>query len=110
MRSNAQLVAEAEHALFDAVNGIQEIALLAGHGAGVNAAAFSPDGQRAATASDDRSVRLWDLKTEKQLATITGHAGAVASVAFSPDGQKLVTASTDGTARIWDVETRKELA
>jgi len=67
--------------------------------------AFSPDGGKLATASDDSSARLWDVRTGKQLQRLE-HDNWVRAVAFSPDGQKLATASDDKTAYIWTLDIR----
>jgi WD40 repeat protein len=67
--------------------------------------AFSPDGTRLATASDDRTVRLWDASSGESLLTLTGHTDEVWGVAFSPDGIRLATASDDQTVRLWDATT-----
>jgi WD40 repeat protein len=73
-------------------------------------AAFSPDGSRIVTASWDKTARIWDAKTAKEIAVLRGHDGGTDSVAFSPDGLRIVTASTDETARIWDATTAKAIA
>ena len=67
----------------------------------VNRAAFSPDGLRIATASSDKTVRVWDLAKGKTIAVLEGHADRVFRAAFSPDGSRIITASSDGTARVW---------
>ncbi|MGK7874631.1 MAG: ribosome assembly protein 4, partial [Xenococcaceae cyanobacterium] len=64
--------------------------------------AFSRDGELLATASDDRTVQLWDLKGN--LLEFKGPQGHVTGVAFSPDGEQLATASDDRTARLWDLK------
>ncbi|WP_414220828.1 WD40 repeat domain-containing protein [Cupriavidus necator] len=79
------------------------IVQLNGHQAGVRSAAFSPDGQRVVTASDDKTARVWELTTGQVIAQLNGHQAPVRSAAFSPDGQRVVTASYDKTARVWNV-------
>jgi WD40 repeat protein len=67
---------------------------------------FSPNGQTLATASADRTVRLWDLTPGQPpaiLAILAGHTDWVNAVAFSPDGNTLATASDDHTVRLWDM-------
>ena len=77
-------------------------AVLEGHDGCVNCCAFSPDGARIATASDDETVRIWDAETGAVVRTLAGHNDVVICCAFSPDGARVVTASHDKTARIWD--------
>ncbi|NPC83003.1 TIR domain-containing protein, partial [Pyxidicoccus fallax] len=74
----------------------------------VNAASISSDGGKVVTASDDGTVRLWDLRTG-QSRHLTGHQAPVEAAEFSPDGTKVVTASDDGTARLWDLRTGQSL-
>jgi len=62
---------------------------------------FSPDGQRIVSGGD-KTVKIWDANTGKELQTFTGHTGVVQSVAFSPDGQRIVSGSADKTVKIWD--------
>lgn len=75
-----------------------------GHEAAVWSAAFSPDGRRVASASSDRTVRLWDIGTGQHLQTLRGHGNTVTDVCFSADGEELLTCSRDNTARLWDPE------
>jgi WD40 repeat protein len=65
---------------------------------------FSPDGTRLATASEDRTAKVWDARTGQELLTLKGHTGAVHCVCFSPDGTRLATASQDGTVKVWGLE------
>jgi hypothetical protein len=77
--------------------------ILNGHESFVHSAAFSPDGSRIVTASADKTARIWDAASAKQIAVLRGHDSYVYFAAFNPDGSRTVTASGDKTARIWDV-------
>ncbi|MCB0549653.1 MAG: WD40 repeat domain-containing protein [Phaeodactylibacter sp.] len=74
----------------------------------VHASAISPDGKKAATASN--LIRIWDLTAQKELFALTGHRRAINSVSFFAGGARLVSASDDGTVKLWDVATQRELA
>jgi WD40 repeat protein len=83
--------------------------LLGGHSAQVMMLAYSPDGTRLASASQDRTIRLWDAQTGELLDILGGHYSTVSRLDFSPDGRRLLSASYDDTARQWGMippETR----
>ena len=92
--------------LYDAET-FDEIALLTGHKEQVDVVAFSPDSTKLASVSGFHfpgTLKLWAVKTEKNIATLEVEKGPNGSVAFSPDGTKLAWAG-----RLWDVETRQQL-
>ncbi len=76
-----------------------------GHSAGVNMVAWSTDGKRIASASDDNTVQVCDAATGRQLLTYRGHTSRVESVAWSPDGGLIASGSDDTTVQIWDATT-----
>ena len=77
----------------------------------VTSVAWSPDGRQVASAgSGERTVKIWDPATGKELRTLRGSTGnTVHSGAWSPDGRRLAAATSDRTIRIWDVTTGDEL-
>lgn len=79
---------------------------LEGHGSEVLGLALSPDVQLLASASRDRTVRLWAMPNGQEIAALEGHRGAVNTVAFSPEGKRLASAGMDLNLKIWDLETR----
>jgi WD40 repeat protein len=71
--------------------------------------AFSPDGKRFATGSEDGTALLWEAAAKKPVGALKGHSGGVLAVAFRPGGRQLASASRDRTAKVWDVATGKEV-
>lgn len=86
---------------------LAEVRIFAGHSDKLLMAGFSRDGKRIVTTSWDKTVRLWDTQTGKQIREPLSMGKFIANSAmFSPDGKRLVTTSagSDGTAQIWNIE------
>jgi WD40 repeat protein len=106
--------ADARVRAYDAQTG-QERFPLRGHAGAVQSVAVSPDGRTLATASADRTVRLWDLagwqprEPSSPFRTLGSHTSDVCSVAFSPDGKLLASGGTDGLLVLWDTASRRKV-
>ena len=95
--------------LFDLQTGDHVRDFSRGHRDALYGVAFSPDGQRLATAGYDRLIQLWEAKTGKLLNTLKGHNGAVYGIAFSPDGKVLASAGGDSSVKLWNTTTGQRL-
>jgi WD40 repeat protein len=84
--------------------------LAPGHLSFVTACAFSTDGLRIVSASDDSTVKVWDAASGREIATLTGHGDRVNACAFSADGLRIVSASDDSTVKVWDAASCHEVA
>ena len=92
--------------IWDAKTGEQRSTIVA-HTAGINHLEFSPDGKWIASASTDRTAKIFDVTTGREIVTFAGHTEPVIEVDFSPDGTRLATSSTDGTLRVWNIIRRE---
>ncbi|KHN00752.1 Notchless protein like [Glycine soja] len=80
---------------------------MTGHQQLVNHVYFSPDGQWVASASFDKSVKLWNGTTGKFVTAFRGHVGPVYQISWSADSRLLLSGSKDSTLKVWDIRTRK---
>ncbi len=91
----------------------KEVRTFEGHTAGIHAVALSADGNRAASASADGTLRLWDAKTGKELRRPGGFPDVVRCLAFAPEGVRLLSGhqghESDFAVRLWDAGEGKEV-
>jgi WD40 repeat protein len=76
--------------------------VLEGHTDGCNTVAFSPDGGRLVSGSDDCTIRLWNVQTGAMLQIMSNHKDIIFSAAYSHDGKLFASGSRDHSVRIWD--------
>ncbi|MFF7364790.1 WD40 repeat domain-containing protein [Streptomyces sp. NPDC008125] len=87
----------------------EELTVLTGHQDWVGRIAWSAGGRYLASASDDRTCRLWDVAESRELTVLRGHENYVDDVSWAPSEQQVVTASGDWTAAVWDVATGRRV-
>lgn len=98
--------------LWDVATGKLLLSPFKGHTGALRGLAILPDGKRAVSASTDkadRSARLWDLETGKEIRRFEGHTNGVHWIQCSSDGSRLLSAGKDGFLRMWSIESGKEL-
>src|SRR5205807_764042 len=85
------------------------IRTLKGHSGSVNGVALSGDGWLAISASDDTTLKVWEVESGCELRTLQGHSWGVNQVTLSGDGRLAISASEDKTLKVWEVESGREL-
>jgi len=78
---------------------------LSEHSGHINAISFNTDGSLLASASNDKTIKVWRVSTGISWHTLIGHNRAVMSVSFSPDGNFLASGSQDKTIKLWEIST-----
>lgn len=89
---------------------LQKTLTAIGTGGGINALALSPDNITAVSGSQDRQIRVWNIRTGETLKTFSGHPAPVVALALTASGDRLATAGADNTLRIWHLNSGKLLA
>jgi WD40 repeat protein len=79
---------------------------LRGHGSSVLSVTFSPDGKFLASGNGDKTVKVWEVGSWREVATLRGHGSSVLSVTFSPDG-KFLASGSNTTVKVWEVGDEK---
>lgn len=77
---------------------------LKGHELPVLSASFSPDGRRIATASQDRTIRIWNTDGTGDPVVLEGHDTAVLGAVWSPDSRRIISVCLDSTPRVWNTD------
>jgi len=101
--ANTNIERQVENVLRQAVYGADEYNRFSGHTAAVLAVDVSPDSSLIASASIDKTIKLW-RRNGTEVATLKGHTATVRAVDFSSDGQILASASEDGTIKLWKLD------
>ena len=82
--------------------------ILTGHALPIGVLDFTTDSKKLASGSQDGTVIVWDVETEKPLVTLTGHTGFIKGLRFLEDSKTLISGGNGGTIRLWDIDTRTE--
>ncbi len=94
---------------FLALSQALETVIQKGHELAVVCVAISPDSNYVATGSRDKSAKLWEMSTGREVRSFLAHEATVTSLVFTPDGKTLITGSNDKSIRLWEVATGNEI-
>jgi nucleoside phosphorylase len=83
---------------------------LTGHTDWVRACAVTPDGRHVVSASQDKTLKVWELASGRSVATLAGHTHYVSACAVTPDGRHVISASQDQTLKVWELGSGRAVA
>ncbi len=86
-----------------------ETVIQRGHQGAVKVAVFSPDGKYIVTGGRDKTAKLWEVSSGREMRTFLGHEGTIRAICFSPDGKTIATGGADKLVKLWNVENGKLL-
>ena len=84
-----------------------EVVFNVGQTGGLNTICYSPDGKYIASAADDKTIKIREVETGREVRTFAGHEASVANVVYSPDGKYIASGSTDFIVKIWEMASGK---
>lgn len=82
---------------------------LVGHTDEILALEVTPDSQWLISASEDHTIKVWDIATGQEIYTLTGHTGSVLTLVLTSDGKQVISGSADHTIKVWSLETGQEI-
>ncbi len=82
-----------------------EVNIQKGHLGAVKIAAFSPNGKFLVTGGRDKTAKLWEISSGREVRTFIGHEATVQALRFSIDGKYIATGSIDESVKLWNIET-----
>jgi serine/threonine protein kinase len=88
---------------------VDDVQLFRGHEGAIENIAFTPDGKRLVTVSQDKTARVWDVAAGRELVRFTGHPDTIRGLAILPDNRRAATAGWGGIVRLWDLDTGAEI-
>ena len=80
-----------------------------GHKNGINSIAITPDGKYALSGSQDRTIKLWEVSSGREIKTFIGHSNFILSLAISRDGKFALSGSEDSTMKLWNISSGREV-